>query len=482
MVYSRILRVFLILGLIALLVPVTLAQAQGGSGTAVIRDSGALSDAVTLTMTDVPPPAAGSVYEGWLVSDDGSRKLSTGILSVTDGEIDQQLTAASFSSLQFTLVDRNDSGQSGWALLSTVGNDLQVDLTLSASDPGVELAHIHTGQCGATLGGVAYGLTSFAGGGGSSTITLEGVTLAELRTGGFAINTHEAGSPGVYPVCGNIPTVGDGENLFGAFDKFVITIEPVPDTDPGPSADVAYIHTIPAGGIAHIRHLLYSLGGNPAYTSGAHEGIPKGIAVGLREQTEEALLHAQLAQGTAKAGNLALTQLHACHVVNILEGYSADNDRGCAGPGDTFGVLNYAAAAALHAGLTELGVPNDPTIAEFAPAVVASANASAEAAAAASTQVTAAMNSNVLVAARIYIDNVERLLRSDTQTHEGALYHARHAYTSSQDMGTYTLAELPGVGDPLVPQIAKGGLIIGIILALAGLVLYVRARPQLRKS
>ena len=49
----------------------------------------------------------------------------------------------------------------------------------------------------------------------------------------------------------------DGENLFSVFDKFVISIEPVDDPDPGPSPDKPFIHQIPAGGILHIRHLVF---------------------------------------------------------------------------------------------------------------------------------------------------------------------------------------------------------------------------------
>jgi LPXTG-motif cell wall-anchored protein len=60
------------------------------AGSAVIRDSSAgLSDQVSVTMTDVPALGASQVYEGWLISDDGSTSLSIGILSVdSDGIID----------------------------------------------------------------------------------------------------------------------------------------------------------------------------------------------------------------------------------------------------------------------------------------------------------------------------------------------------------------------------------------------------------
>ena len=43
----------------------------------------------------------------------------------------------------------------------------------------------------------------------------------------------------------------NGENVLGSFNTFVITVEPVPDDDPGPSGEVALVHTVPVGGITH---------------------------------------------------------------------------------------------------------------------------------------------------------------------------------------------------------------------------------------
>ena len=73
-----------------MLMPVGLVHAQDGvaAGTAVIWDDMSLSDAITYSMTDVPAPAVGREYVGWLISDDGSIKLNTGPMTVgTDGSI-----------------------------------------------------------------------------------------------------------------------------------------------------------------------------------------------------------------------------------------------------------------------------------------------------------------------------------------------------------------------------------------------------------
>ena len=64
------------------------AIAQSSPGTATISDDLALSDAITYTMTNVPVPSEGTEYVGWLVSDDGSTKLNTGVMErLADGSI-----------------------------------------------------------------------------------------------------------------------------------------------------------------------------------------------------------------------------------------------------------------------------------------------------------------------------------------------------------------------------------------------------------
>jgi hypothetical protein len=54
------------------------------TGTAIIWDDQSLSDAITYSLTNVPAPNGGTEYVGWLVSDDGSIKLNTGIMEVAD--------------------------------------------------------------------------------------------------------------------------------------------------------------------------------------------------------------------------------------------------------------------------------------------------------------------------------------------------------------------------------------------------------------
>ena len=77
-------RLLLIIALIALVaLPAGLASAQpAGEGTAVVWDDEALSDAITISMDGVGAPSAGTEYVGWLISDDQTRKLSTGPMTM----------------------------------------------------------------------------------------------------------------------------------------------------------------------------------------------------------------------------------------------------------------------------------------------------------------------------------------------------------------------------------------------------------------
>ena len=106
-------------------------------------------------------------------------------------------------SLTIALSEQNSSGQSGWATLTTRGPDTEVVLSLAKGTMESKAVHIHTGACGPTLGGVVHPLTSFAD--GRSVTLLAGVSLDSVRTGGFAVNAHNAQTSSIYTACGVIP-------------------------------------------------------------------------------------------------------------------------------------------------------------------------------------------------------------------------------------------------------------------------------------
>jgi hypothetical protein len=211
--------------LLTMALPTGLAMAQepvliselSPRGEATISDGASLGDTITIGMRDVPAPAANTALEGWLISDDGSAKLSTGVM--------------------------------------TVGADNTID-------------HVFVSA--------------------------------------------------------------DGENLVASYNKFVITVEPVPDTDPEPSGEVAYSNRILLAGMTHIRHLLISW----------PPGADSGILTNLKTQLQLAVDHAQLA---IDASTLEEVQLHTHRVINIIEGADGANfDASFGKPGDGLGVLLHA--------------------------------------------------------------------------------------------------------------------------------------------
>ena len=358
----KVLTALLLAGLFALLIPLSLVLAQDASGTASVQDSdnteysNRLSDQLSIELVDLDALPPNMAYEGWLVSDDGSRKESTGIL-VTDAN-----------------------------------------------------------------GAVSQ-------------------TFAVMADGE--------------------PT---GENLFGAFDKFVVTVEPVPDSDPGPSDEIEAIHQKPTAGMAHIRNLTYSAEGNPPYAAGNfHEGTPKGSAVGLRQQVGVAIENAGFA---FEASELAKVQEHACHVVNVIEGIGGANyDAACGDPGDGIGILNYSDSTAMQAGLAASAAPDEGVIVANGQLAIDGAKAAAKSASQARAEALAARASTDVAVGKIHIGNARDLLSK-------ALGEASNAYTASQAMGTYTIAPPPPTGDYNVPTLALLSLLIGAALLVSGTLVF----------
>ena len=83
-------KLLITLGLILLMtMPFAAVYADyTGSGNAVISDSGAMSDKVTISLSGLTELEKGMAYEGWLVDSTSGAKVSVGILSAPMGNID----------------------------------------------------------------------------------------------------------------------------------------------------------------------------------------------------------------------------------------------------------------------------------------------------------------------------------------------------------------------------------------------------------
>ena len=361
MVRTRALRFLLILGLVALLIPVSLAQADGhgGSGTAVVRDALILGDPfagdipvevpsgmLTVTMSGMEDPEQDTALEGWLISDNGERKQSVGILRVEgDGTINQEFVA----------------------------------------DPG--------------------------------------------------------------------------ENLLLTFNTFAITVEPSPDDDPAPSDNVIHKTVLIAEVLEQVRLLLDTSG--PA------------SLVALVDQVGMANESARNARTAVRDGDLAMANAHADCLINIVSGGDSEGEGEC---GDGQGIAYHADLVADAANVAgEAGGENE-TVSNASKATMAAANAAKDRTEQASAAAALVKESTTTQVATLHVGNVVSHMTA-------AVNQAMAAYTGTQDLATFNVVPPgadggPSVGEPVIPQIARYGLIAGIVLALLGSVMFFGARRR----
>ena len=94
MYLSKVFKVVLLLSLVALIIPLSIARGQVTVGTAMIEESSTgASDMLAINLNTLPSPGEGNAYEGWLVTADGAGMLSVGVLELDDnGNVDQSYT------------------------------------------------------------------------------------------------------------------------------------------------------------------------------------------------------------------------------------------------------------------------------------------------------------------------------------------------------------------------------------------------------
>ncbi len=150
-----------------------------------------------------------------------------------------------------------------------------------------------------------------------------------------------AGGEGSLPL-GTLSNVGgaltlayvspDQANLLGSFDKVYITMSPNGNAALEEGTIVA-AGALPEKALVHVRHVLVSIAVTPGEI---------GFALGLRQETDELLRHAQFLKDAYDAGDLPLVKVHAEHIANIIQGSGArdlNGDGRVQNPGDGFGLL-----------------------------------------------------------------------------------------------------------------------------------------------
>jgi hypothetical protein len=116
------------------------------------------------------------------------------------------MALAANQSVRFALNPQNASGETGYVKMTQEGDNVVVDVTTTNAPAGLaQPMHIHTGQCEKDLNPKpTYPLATLQN--GTSTTTLKNMTLAQLETGGYAVNIHHSTSDvPTYYACGDIP-------------------------------------------------------------------------------------------------------------------------------------------------------------------------------------------------------------------------------------------------------------------------------------
>jgi plastocyanin len=146
----------------------------------------------------------------------------------------------------------------------------------------------------------------------------------------------------------------DHANLLDGFTRVTIA-QTKPAEAPGTRPiDAVLAGALPEEALVQVRQVLVSTPATPKQL---------GFALGLRQQSDLVLLHAQFLRDAVNENNLANLQFHAEHLVNIIEGehgahYGDLNGNGkIENPGDGFGLLQngtqdgYIKGTSDHAGL-----------------------------------------------------------------------------------------------------------------------------------
>ena len=122
-------------------------------------------------------------------------------------------------------------------------------------------------------------------------------------------------------------TSEEQHNLLGEFERVSI----------GRNLEEAVLTgSLPEKALVHLRHVLVGISATP-------NGI--GFGLGLRQETDELLRHAQFLAEAMDDGNLPLEKLHAEHMINLIEGAEGEHYGDLNGngkidnPGDGYGLL-----------------------------------------------------------------------------------------------------------------------------------------------
>jgi hypothetical protein len=112
--------------------------------------------------------------------------------------------ALAMGPVKVTLHPQNGSGEIGNVVMTQDGDNVVVVVNTQYAPDVAQPMHIHKGTCDTLDPKPTYPLVTLQN--GTSTTTLKNMQLANLMTGGYAINIHHSTADvPTYYACGNIP-------------------------------------------------------------------------------------------------------------------------------------------------------------------------------------------------------------------------------------------------------------------------------------
>lgn len=297
------------------------------------------------------------------------------------------------------------------------------------------------------------------------TFSLEGVTMLHTDEAyeGWLIDSanDEKMSVGILSVVsGKIDhswTSPDGANLLAMYDSVAVTIEPVPDDDPMPSDDMAFMGSVGAEALSHIRHLVVAW----------PEDGDMGILTQLMTQIDMAM--AEIAEAQA-ADDVAMLRAEVQEAVDIIDA-------------DDSGILALAAMGGQHAGFGSAASRQQSKMVMESTANVAAWAMDAK------EQAAGVMEEDSLDVAKVLLNIVNGRLdaaQNGTADKDGA----KAAYMQAQKMATFSLStdapppptEGPDTGDTYVPVAMQLMMLTALALIVSGGVMLYRTRRQSPKA
>jgi plastocyanin len=147
----------------------------------------------------------------------------------------------------------------------------------------------------------------------------------------------------------------DHGNLLADFDTVAVAriAKSVSAPSSPPSNATVAVGKLPPQALVHIRHVLVRFEGTPDQL---------GFALGMRQEADKVLLHAQFLQDAVDESNLPNVLFHAEHLVNMIEGkegehYGDLNGNGkVENPGDGYGLLENGSQLGYVKGMQDHAV------------------------------------------------------------------------------------------------------------------------------